>query len=173
MKNLFYLSFIFFLLCSCSSPQPNREEIVIWASHIANIENKLDAQFTRIYPTIVSVSKNSATIDEIMSISTFALNARLYYNQIKEVDEVIVDMPQEAKSLQIKFVRYYKQINDFASLYDSAISLKNMDYFERSVLALQEATRLGDEAHNDFINLLDEYSISCKEIDDCENPYLD
>jgi hypothetical protein len=65
-------------------------------------------------------------------------------------------------------VESYAQAANSVLYYINFFSSADISLFQNSVLAAQEANRIGSEGYNELIALLDEYSISCEEIDYCE-----
>ncbi|MEW6716256.1 MAG: hypothetical protein AB1345_01950 [Chloroflexota bacterium] len=169
MKNAHYsqliisLVFLMILIVACSSVSPERGEIVEWASQIARIEKQLEYETTYFQPLLDRITSRPPTNDELDQLTEYNNRITALYNEISNIY-----VPQKARSVHALFVENYAKISDTARYYVFAIKMNDLSYFDKSVLAAQEANRIGSEAYYAFEDLLDRYSISCREIDFCE-----
>jgi len=162
-KKIILLILLLSIFTACSTASPEREEIVKWASQIARIEKQLEYEITYFQPLINRVTSNPPTNEDLSQLTEYNNRITSLYNEISNLS-----VPQKAKTVHALYVENYAKVSDTARYYVLAIKMNDLSYFDKSVSAAQEANKLGDEAYSAFANLLDDYSISCSEIDFCE-----
>ena len=162
-KKITLLIFLSIICVACSTVSPEREEIVEWASQIARIEKQLEYEITYFQPLIQRVTSQPPTNEDLNQLTEYNNRITALYNEISNLY-----VPQKARAVHALYVENYAKVSDTARYYVLAIKMNDLSYFDKSVLAAQESNRLGDEAYSAFANLLDDYSISCSEIDFCE-----
>jgi hypothetical protein len=163
-KILILLSLI--LLCSCTpalSSTSNRSEIVGWARELSNFEKRAEILVDDIQPLMLIIVKRPPTPFELNQLNDFSNAMTSLYNQLLDMNP-----PKEARAIHNKYIESYAKSADFARFYVLSIRENNIDFFNLSTTAVQDANRIGADAYIDFANLLEEYSISCSEIDFCE-----
>ena len=166
VKNIQRCIMIIFLLSlttSCSTISGERQEIIEWATDITNIEKRLEYEFDYYDPLIKSITNRPPTDKELSELNDFSNQITKIYN-----DASTLYVPKDARTTHSLFLNSYAYTADMARYYYLAIKMNDLEYFDKSVKASQEANRIGSEAYYSFEDLLDEYSISCSEIDHCE-----
>lgn len=151
------------IFVACSPLSPERAEIVEWASHIARVEKQLEYEVTNIQPLFDLITSRPPTKDELDQLTEYNNQITSYYNEISGIH-----VPQEARSVHTLYIENYAKISDMVRYYLLAVKMNDVTYFDKSILAAQEANRIGAEAYYAFEDLLEKYSISCREIDYCE-----
>jgi len=162
-KGIILFILIFTICVACSTDSSERREIVEWASQIARIEKQIESEIIYYQPLLNRIASRPPTSDELDQLTEYSDRIKAQYIEISKVS-----FPPEARSVHVLFIENYAKISDTARYYVMAIMMNDQSYYAKSVIAAEEASRTGNDAFNAFENLLDEYSISCAEIDLCE-----
>ena len=168
MRTLRILSFLLiFFLIGCnptsSTQATERDEIIEWAKKISSTEKSLSVEIEQIGSIMWKLKSQPRSNGDISQLSGCYNNITSLYNNLLSINP-----PVKAKSIHDKYVESYAQAANSVLYYINFFSSADISLFQNSVLAAQEANRIGSEGYNELIALLDEYSISCEEIDYCE-----
>ncbi len=168
MRTLRILSFLLiFFLIGCnptsSTQATERDEIIEWAKKISSTEKSLSVEIEQIGSIMWKLKSQPPSNGDISQLSGCYNNITSLYNNLLSINP-----PVKAKSIHDKYVESYAQAANSVLYYINFFSSADISLFQNSVLAAQEANRIGSEGYNELIALLDEYSISCEEIDYCE-----
>jgi len=140
-----------------------RSDIVEWAKHIAMYEKDAKLVVNNYYELSSDLVSRYPTNEELNQLTTYYNLINYIYNKLGELNP-----PPKASSVHKKYVENYAKVADSILFYTISVRKNDITYFEKSVSASKEANRIGDEAYKGFVDLLDNYSISCSEIDFCE-----
>ncbi|MDP2965598.1 MAG: hypothetical protein Q8N39_06100 [Pelolinea sp.] len=163
MKKVTIFFIILILFCACSSPSSARSDIISWAKEIVALEKQSEIVFQNIQPLIATIVERPPTANELIQLNDYSNNVTFLYNQL-----IKINGPEEVRGVQSKYMDNYAKMADSARYHVLAIRNNNIDYFNKSVSAAQDANRIGDDAYNDFIQLINKFSISCSDINYCE-----
>jgi hypothetical protein len=163
MKYWIYIFLALTFLSGCSSSDSQRDEIISWAKQITSIETRLGTEILQAEPIINRVTKEKPSQSDLKQLIDYNNNVISLCN---DLNNIVV--PSDAKITHDKYVENYNKISDSVRYYVLLIQTGDVSYYDKSVSAAQEANKIGNEAFNLFQDLLDQYSISCEEIDYCE-----
>jgi hypothetical protein len=166
-KLLISIFLLIFFLVGCSSNNPktlsDREEIIKWAKEIASIHNRFEIIMSNYDFLSQVIQKRPPTKSELSQLTTCVNDVIELYNELDSFTP-----PKEALSIHAKYVESLTQASNAILYYKIAVSNNDMTYFEKSLNASYEGNLLSSEGYNNFVDLLDKYSISCEEINFCE-----
>jgi len=166
-KNIIVFITISFLLFGCITQTDanleQRTEIVEWAKQIAEYENDAEIIVNNYYSLTSNLVSRYPTNEEMEELTS-------YYNLINYIYNDLLEMspPVDASSIHHDFIESYSKVADSILYYKIAINQNDITYFEKSVSASKEANRIGNDAYQGFIQILDNFKISCDEINFCE-----
>lgn len=168
MRKLHLIAFLFIILiCGCSSQNiqssSERSDIVEWAKQIAKYEKDAELVVNDFQKLTSDLVSRYPTNNELDKLTTYYNVINAMYNELSELEP-----PLKATSVHKKYVDNYSKVSDSILNYIIAVKQNDIIYFEKSVSASKEANQIGENAYREFIELLDDYSISCNEIDYCE-----
>ncbi len=168
MRKLYFIStlallFMFGCLPQQSLASPERPDIVNWAKKIMEIESSYKETTDKYNVLQRKLGSRFPTDDEMKELSLIYETISGFYTELNKTTP-----PNEATSVHRKFKEYYELASNATLQYYISVQLNDITYYEKSVINSKEANRIGDEAFDDFIELLGNYSISCYEIGLCE-----
>jgi hypothetical protein len=157
-------SLVFIFLMGCSSTSSSeRSSITNWAKQVAGLEKRLANELAQAEPLTSSSTSRPHTGTELDELTRHSDNVTSLYNEI-----IKIEPPPEAKAVHSLYVDTYAKSADYLRYYVMSIRLNDVRYFDKSVTAVEEANRTGEQARSALIDLLNRYSISCEEIDFCQ-----
>lgn len=159
------LVLIFLFGCSPEQSQasPQRSEIMNWGRKIVEIESEYKETTDKFYVLQRKLGSNYPTNDDIVELEETYETISGFYTKLNNIIP-----PTPASSVHRKFKEQYSKASEAMLQYYIAVSQNDITYYEKSVVNSKEANRIGDEASDDFIELLTKYSISCSDIGLCE-----
>ena len=166
INRIFCFLFVFLLMgCSFSSSTQatDRDEIVEWAKQISSIEKSFSGVSEQLGSIMWKLKTQKPTNDDISQLLAGYNNINSLYNNL-----ISINPPGRAQSIHDKYVESYAQAANSVLYYINFFSSADLSLFQKSVLSAQEGNRIGSEGYDELVLLLDEYSISCEEIDYCE-----
>ena len=159
--------FISFCITGCASQvsytSVERSDILQWAKQIATHENDAELVMQEFNSLAKELSTKYPSDNELSQLTMYYNLISYMYNELSQLNP-----PSEALSTHKNYVENYAKASDAILFYTIAVRQNDIEYFERSVAATKEGNRIGDKAYSGFIEILDQYSISCDEIDYCE-----
>ena len=162
-KRITLLMFFIFLFSACASNSQSRSEIFVWAKLITDLEKILESEILEAQSLMETIKLRPPNDYEYQQLVDYSDRFANLYNEI-----ITIEPPEEARSAHNKFSERYAKTADYMRYYVLAIQMNDLNYFDKSVLAVQDANRIGEEANYQFKQLLEKYSISCDELDYCQ-----
>lgn len=148
---------------SISGQSSERKEVVVWASQIADIETRAELVMER-YSTLQDKAQTRRpTQSEYDQLFAAGKEFNEFYNELNNLYSPLV-----AREIHLKWIESYAEMSNSMAHYISALRTNEITYIEKSREAAQEGNRLAGESYMEFEKLLDQYSISCQEINFCE-----
>lgn len=168
MRKLYIISIVALIFAFGCDPQqslssPERSEIVDWAKIIVEIETENKEITDKFYILQRKLGTDFATYDDMAELKVIYETISGFYTKLNKMTP-----PTVATSVHRKFEEHYSLSSDTILQYYISVGQNDITYYEKSVVNSKEANRIGDEASDDFIELLIKYSISCEEINYCE-----
>lgn len=155
------------LMCSCN-PRNNqhstdRSDIVNWAIKIVEIESDYKEITDKFNILQRKMNSDFPTNDDMSELEFIYETIAGFYTKLNDLTP-----PSVASSVHRKFKEQYSLASSAILQYYISIGQNDITYYEKSVINSKEANRIGDEASDDFIELLINNSISCSEIGLCD-----
>ncbi len=168
MRKLYFISFLALLFTfGCIQQQslasPERPDIVNWAKKIMEIESKYKETTIQFNVLQRKLGSRFPTDDEMAELAAIYETISGFYTLLNRITP-----PTEALSVHRKFKERYALASDATLQYYISVGQNDITYYEKSVANSKEANRTGDEALDEFIELMSKYSISCSEINICD-----
>jgi len=138
--------------------------MLTWAKQIANLQKTLIAN---VDSSNAFLQQRSPTSSDCPQLTDFADRSKDIYNQILKLSR-----PEEARSVHNEFVDSYSKSADADRFYAISICQDDVTYYDKYASALVDANRTNEAAFHDFKQLMDKYSISCDDVDLCEDSVL-
>lgn len=146
-----------------SKNSTTRSELINWAKKITSIELDYLEDTSEFNLLVDKLGQSPPTNQDCEELAkSYKKVAGFYSDLLSEIP------PTEAHEVHSKYVKQYAQASNGILYYQIAVCQNDFTYFEKSVIASQEANRVGNEAYLEFVELMKRYSITCTEIDYCE-----
>jgi len=166
-KSLFSTFLLVMLLCACNpnnvQKSKERQEILSWAKVIAEIELDYLEITEDFYILQRKLGSSLPTYNDLTSLQVMYETISGFYTKTNKMNP-----PTAASLVHAKFSEKYALASDAILQYYISASQNDILYFEKSVTNSKGANKLNDEAYQGFIEILNKYSITCDEIEFCE-----
>lgn len=167
IRHLFVLSILVMSLSAgvmgCGQNSQVRANVLEWAKQITSIEKQEVSEGKAWEALANKLAVNPPTNADLQVL--LASNNRVIglYNQAVDLKP-----PKEAVSVHNEFLESYGNVVDIHRSFYTAMSQRDMSYYEKAMTAIREGDQLATKREVDFKELLDKFAIGCQEIDFCK-----
>jgi len=146
-----------------SGEEIKREQILTWAKSIASYENRHEVEMTEFYSLLDILDRRELTDAEISRLQTCQQNVLAISKEARNLK-----VPSKVSDTHLLIIDYYTKSYDAIYNFNQGVIYYDSYYLNKADFAVTDAVRSGDNANKQFNKLMDEFNISCNEINFCE-----
>jgi len=149
-------------MCSPGS-SPVRGDVLQWAKQVVPLGKALKSENADHQVLVDALRTRIPTHDDCLQLREFTNQSSDLYNQM-----VRMHPPEQARSVYLEFVEAFSSNTDADRYYALYVCQNDVSYYDLHAQAVEATNRRGETALHDFKQLLEQYSISCGDVDMCE-----
>lgn len=146
-----------------SGDEIRREQILTWAKSIVNFEKRHEVEITEFYSLLDILDRRDLTDAEISRLLTCQQNVLAISKEARNLK-----VPSKVSDTHLLIIDYYTKSYDAIYNFNQGVINYDSYYINKASFVATEAERIGENASNQFKTLIDEFNISCSEINFCE-----
>jgi hypothetical protein len=146
-----------------SGEEIRREQILTWAKSIVGYEKRHEVEMTEFYNLLDILDRRALTDAEISRLHTCQQNVLAISKEARNLK-----VPSKVSNTHLLIIDYYTKSYDAIYNFNQGVIFSDRYYLNKADFAVTDAVRTGDNANNQFNKLMDEFHISCAEINFCK-----